>query len=181
MNKAIFLDRDGTLNEDSGYVYKLEDFKLMPLVKEGLRLLQQEDYKLIILSNQSGINRGIFTEQDMARFNAKLLDSLGDVRISKIYVCPHKPDEGCNCRKPGVLNVQKAILEHKLDISKCWIMGDATSDIKLAENCHIKSILVLTGKAGKDGRFCVHPTCVAENMLDAAKRIIDYDNNQDTS
>ena len=101
-NKAIYLDRDGCLNEDQGYVHKVEHFKLLPGVVEGLKKLSGE-FIFFIITNQSGIGRGIHTENDMHNFNGKLLSELKEegIEIKKVYYCPHIPEDLCGCRKPS--------------------------------------------------------------------------------
>lgn len=172
MIKAVFLDRDGTLNKDPGYVFKPEDCVLQPRVKEGLKLLQDNGYKLFIVSNQSGIARGMFSVQDMAMFNAQLLSLLPGIRISKFYFCPHAPDDDCGCRKPSTQSIDHAIKEFGIDRSKSWVIGDMTTDLKMAEDAKLKGILVLTGAKGLDGRCKIKPKFKAQDMFEAAKRII---------
>lgn len=170
--KAIFIDRDGTLNIDKGYIHKIEDFKLQPFVREGLKLLQDDGYKLFIISNQSGINRGIFTQQEMALFNAELLGHLPGIRIAKLYFCPHTPDENCPCRKPKTYNLEKAIKEYHLDRKSSWVIGDQTTDIKMANDAGLKSVLVATRYQGPDKFYKATPTYKAENILEAAELIV---------
>ena len=100
MRKSIFIDRDGILVEDLGYVHKIEDFKLIPNAIEGLKLLK--NYKLFIITNQSGIARGIYKVEDFLKFNNHLIKELKrhNIKIEKTYYCPHKPEDNCNCRKP---------------------------------------------------------------------------------
>lgn len=172
MIKAILLDRDGTLNFDPGYVHKVKDFKPQPFVKEGLKLLQDNSYIIFIVSNQSGINRGYFTQEDMMHFNAELLSYLNSIRIKKLYFCPHRPNENCNCRKPETGLAKKIFKEFDIDKSKSWVIGDMTTDAQFAKNIGLKSILVLTGYKGTDGRSDAQPTYIAENMLEAAEKII---------
>jgi D-glycero-D-manno-heptose 1,7-bisphosphate phosphatase len=178
--KAIFCDRDGTLNFDAGYTHKREDFKPMPFIYEGLKMLQDESYRLFIVSNQSGIGRGMFTVNDMALFNAELIHHLKDVRITKILFCQHAPEDNCSCRKPKTEMIERVIKEYKIDRESSWVIGDMTSDIQMAKDAKLRSMLVLTGCKGEDGRYDAKPDFKAENMLEAAKVIIQNDNNKDT-
>jgi D-glycero-D-manno-heptose 1,7-bisphosphate phosphatase len=179
--KAIFLDRDGTLNRDLGYTHKTEDFCLLPSVKEGLDLLKQAGYSFFIITNQSGLGRGLFSMQDMAMFNATLLNHLPGIIIKRIYFCPHSPEDECACRKPKTKHIDLAVKEFNVDRSQSWVIGDATCDIKMAKDAKINSVLVKTGCAGTDRKYFCKPTIEAYDMLDAAKRIIKHDNNKNTA
>lgn len=173
MNKAIFLDRDGTLVVDIGYVHKVEDFELQPGV-EGLKKLK--DFKLFIVSNQSGIGRGHFKEEEMHIYNNHLLEELKkqDIAIEKVYFCPHHPNEGCDCRKPSQKFVKDAEKEFSLDLSKSWVIGDMIFDVGLAKNCGCKSVSVLTGWGVKhlDEIRKLQPDYIAANIDQAADYIL---------
>ena len=111
MNKAIFLDRDGTINVDFGYVYKTQELELLPGVAEALRIFQELGYLLIVITNQSGIGRGYFTLEDAEQFNRALAQELEKhgVILNDFYTCPHAPEEHCECRKPSPFMVTEAI------------------------------------------------------------------------
>lgn len=137
MNKAVFLDRDGTINIDKDYLYKPEEFEFIDGVIESLRILQEAGYLLIIITNQSGIARGFYTENDLAVLNDWMIDKLHehDVNIDAIYYCPHlvgapvkKYDYDCDCRKPRKGLFTKAIHEWDLNISQCIAIGDKIRD-----------------------------------------------------
>ncbi|MFX1445959.1 MAG: D-glycero-alpha-D-manno-heptose-1,7-bisphosphate 7-phosphatase [Promethearchaeota archaeon] len=175
-NRAIFLDRDGTLNKDSGYVHKIEDFELLPGVIEGLKLLQDE-FIFIIITNQSGIGRGYYTVDDFQAFNNLLVATLAKegIEIKKTYFCPHLKEEDCECRKPNTKYIKQAVLEFKIDINKSWVLGDHPSDVKLGTNAGCNTVFLLTGHGMEhyheleEGKF--NPTLVAEDFLAAAKKI----------
>ena len=175
-NKAIFLDRDGTLNKDSGYVHKIEDFELLPGVIEGLKLLQHE-FIFIIITNQSGIGRGYYTEDDFQAFNNHLLKDLAKegIQIKKTYFCPHKKEENCVCRKPKTKFINQAISEFNIDLKKSWMIGDHPSDVQLGTNAGCSTVFLLTGHGMEhyheleEKKF--NPTVVAEDFLTAAKKI----------
>ena len=171
MKKAIFLDRDGTIVEDSGYAHKIEDLKLLPNSIKGLKLLK--DFKLFIATNQSGIGRGIYTFQDFANINNHLLKEFkkGSIKIEKIYFCPHKPEDNCECRKPKTKLLKEAEKEFKLDLKESFAIGDKKSDIELGKNAGCKTILVLTGN-GTQAKKEINADFVAKDLLDAAKWII---------
>ncbi len=145
MNRAVFLDRDGTINYDNGYTYKLEDLRIyediMPLTKK----YYQAGYLIIVISNQSGINRGYYSIQDMQSFNKKIEKTFEEngIKISQFYYCPHKPDENCSCRKPETGMVERAIKEYNINLNKSVIIGDRDDiDGKLAKKLNVKFIKV---------------------------------------
>lgn len=183
--KTIFLDRDGTINVDSQfaeYIYKVEDFTFVPGALEALKMLQNAGYQLIIITNQSGIGRGYYTEEDYQNLTRYMLHEFekNSITITGIYYCSHAPEANCECRKPKTLLIKKAAEEHDADLSKSYFIGDKTSDIAISINLHHelgkspKTILVLTGKAGKDNRYPnAKPDHTAQNLLEAANFIID--------
>lgn len=174
MNKAVFLDRDGVLNEDPGYVHKVEDFKLLPGVIEGLKLLK--DFKLIIITNQSGIGRGYYGEDEFHKFNNHLVDELKKhgINIEKTYYCPHHPDDKCDCRKPSIKYMAQASEEFEIDLSESWVIGDHPHDIKMGKTAGCKAIYMLTGHGKKHRPELggIKPDLVTENFLEAVKFII---------
>ena len=146
--KAIFLDRDGTLNkDDKGYTHKIEDYSLHEGVIDGLKKLKDAGFLLFIISNQSGIGRGLYKEQDMHNFNDHMLKEFKEhgIEIKEIYFCPHNPEDSCDCRKPNPKFVKEAEEKYDLDISNSWVIGDHASDILLAKNSGAKSVYLLTG------------------------------------
>lgn len=176
--KAIFADRDGTLVADPGYyVYKTEDFKLLPGVIEGLKALSKK-FIFIIVTNQSGIGKGAHTLTDTEKFNEKLIDELkkNGIEIKKIYVCQHAPEDGCDCRKPKTKFIKEAEKEFNIDLKNSWVMGDKPIDIEMGEKSGCKTTYVLTGH-GKQylddlQKDNLKPNFIAENLLKAAEFII---------
>lgn len=151
MNKAIFLDRDGTINIEKNYLYKIEDFEFIPGVFEALRMLQGAGFKLIIITNQSGIGRGYYTEKDFEVLNTWMIKELSkhDIIIDAVYYCPHHPNAivdkfrlDCDCRKPKVGMFYRAIEEYNLDISECYAIGDRIRDCMICSTTKCKGILV---------------------------------------
>jgi histidinol-phosphate phosphatase family protein len=132
--RFAFLDRDGTLLRDPGYLHRLEDYALLPGVCEGLRELRDAGFWLAIVTNQSGIGRGWFTERDFLAVQERLLDDLANagIRIEATYHCPHAPEEGCACRKPGVALLERARRELRADLAQSWVIGDAPRDVEMA-------------------------------------------------
>jgi len=174
MNRAVFLDRDGVINKEIDYAHKIEDFVLLPNVIEALKLLTETDYKIIVVSNQAGIAKGIHSKQDADKLFAymkKILSEKG-IRIDAVHYCPHHPDDGCECRKPNIGMLKKAEKEFDIDLSKSFIIGDKTSDIKAGENAGCTTILVKTGYGGKDGKNKAKPDFVADDLMEAVKIIL---------
>lgn len=172
--KAILIDRDGVIVEDIGYHHKLEDFKLIPYAIEGLKLLK--DYLLIIVTNQSGIGRGYYTLKDFENFNNHLIQELKkhNIKIEKTYVCPHKPDDNCECRKPKTKLIKDAEKEFDIELSKSFIIGDKKIDVEMGHNAGCKSILVLTGNGMKE-KENANADYAARDLIDAAKWIREND------
>lgn len=176
MRKAVFLDRDGTLNEDTLYPHKIEHFKILPRVIEGLRKLSK-DYIFIIITNQSGIGRGIYAEEDFHNFNNHLVSKLKKegIEIKKTYYCPHHPDEDCDCRKPHTKNIKDAAQEFNIDIKNSWTIGDHPPDIKMGLDAGTKTIFMLTGHGKRhidEIKGSLKPDFIAENFLQAAEFIL---------
>ncbi|HOJ44351.1 MAG TPA: HAD family hydrolase [Syntrophorhabdaceae bacterium] len=144
MHKAVFLDRDGTIIYDTGYPKDPEIIRLMPGVPEALSLIKQKGFKLIIVSNQSGIGRGILTEHDVDRINERilLLLNLKGISIDGIYYCPHNPEEACSCRKPSPEMLFRGAIDHNVDLSKSFMIGDKPSDIEAGKRAGCKTILI---------------------------------------
>lgn len=143
-NRAIFLDRDGTINVDYGYVYKLEDMVLLPGVIEALQKFQKAGYLLIIVTNQSGVSRGYFTENDVNVFNNELKRKLAlhDIVITDFFLCIHGPSDKCSCRKPSPQLITNAILKYNIEPTQSLMFGDKNSDVLCGENANVRSYLV---------------------------------------
>lgn len=182
-NRAVFLDRDGTLNEDPGYLGDPEKVKLLPFVGEVLSRLKNEfNFFLIVISNQSGIARGLITAEQVEQVNEKINMLLKEFNVSvdKFYYCQFHPDfntaEECTCRKPSTKMIDKAVEEFEIDLSKSFFIGDSAADIECGLNAGAKTILVKTGY-GRETLYMLQkenkiPSFVAENFLDAGNYIM---------
>jgi len=145
--KAVFLDRDGTINADPGYLGDPEKFHFLPGVIGGLKRLHDADYLIFVVSNQSGIARGFFKDEDLKRIHDKMTTALGaeGVALDGIYYCPHHPAERCSCRKPSPKMVLEASRSYDIDLCNSFFIGDRASDIETGKNAGCGTILVLTG------------------------------------
>lgn len=151
MSRAVFLDRDGTINKDKKYLYRIKDCEYMEGAVSGLKNLTEMGYRLIIITNQSGIARGYYTENDYFLFMDWMIADLEKqgVRISGHYWCPHLPgadvkkyDVVCGCRKPKTGLFDKAIREHEIDLDNSFAIGDRLRDLAICKNTGVKGIIL---------------------------------------
>lgn len=154
MNKqpAIFLDKDGTLVDNYNYPKEIpKDKLLIEDILEGLKYLKMKGYKLIIVSNQPWIAKGKLTKEETENIFENVITKLKDynINIDDYIYCPHQRSDNCNCKKPKTELIKNLIDKHNISLNESYVIGDMDSDINLAKNLHIKSILVLTGR-GKD-------------------------------
>ena len=154
MNKAVFLDRDGTINKDIGYLHRIEDFEYLDGAVENIKALQKMGYLLIIVTNQSGIARGFFSEEEYLKLQKWMIDDLKQkgVTITACYYCPHHPDAIipkyrciCGCRKPGTDLFYRAAREHNIDLDKSLVIGDKSRDLCICKETSAKGILLTDG------------------------------------
>ena len=170
--KAVFLDRDGTINiNEPEYVHKIEDFKVFRETIPALKKLSKTDYKIIIITNQSGIARGYYTLAQMKKLHKWMLSEFKkkDIRIDGIYYCPHGPDDNCSCRKPKPGMLLKAGQDFGLNLSKSWLVGDGSVDIIAGREVNVKTIKI-GGKMKKE--FKLEPNYYADNLLEAVEIIL---------
>jgi heptosyltransferase-2 len=145
---TVFLDRDGTLNYDPGYLKSAAELRMLPGVTAALARLKAAGARLVVVTNQSGIGRGFLTLKDLEAVHARLQGILeqGDAALDAIYFCPHHPDDGCRCRKPGTAMIERAVSELQLDLKRAYIVGDHIRDVQLARNVGVKAVLVVSGR-----------------------------------
>lgn len=175
-NIAVFLDRDGTINEDTGYLHKPEELVIINGAAEAIRRLNSAGIMVVVVSNQSGVGRGFFTDSDVEAVNKRLVDVIGadGAKVDAIYYCNHRPDEDCGCRKPLPGMIKKASAVHGIDLTNSYVVGDKGSDIELALNAGAKGVLVLTGKGQDESHKLKRPAdFVAEDLMNAVIWILD--------
>ncbi len=143
-NRAVFLDRDGTIAIDVSYCRRPEDFKLFPSTAKAIKLLNEYGYKVIVITNQSGVARGYFDEDTLDRIHQKMQRELTEegARIDGIYYCPHHPDDSCECRKPKPKMILQAAKEHDIDLKQSFMVGDKPMDIQAGQNAGCRTVLL---------------------------------------
>ncbi|NWG04228.1 MAG: HAD family hydrolase [Syntrophaceae bacterium] len=170
MNKAVFLDRDGTINEDVGDFCSIEQLVFIPGAIEALKILQ-ETFQLFIITNQSGVGKNIFTEEELIRFNRYFdifLKNEG-ITIKKIYYCPHTKEQHCLCRKPSPYFIRQAEKDYKIDLNSSYVIGDHPHDIEMAKTVGAEAIYILTGHGRKHRKeLSIEPNFVCSNLYEAA-------------
>ena len=175
IKRAVFLDRDGTLNEDIGDLYTVKKLRFIPRAIDALKLLQ-ERFLLFIITNQAGIGKGNFTESDFLKFNKEYLSILNKegIKIEKTYYCPHAEDDNCICRKPNTYFVDIARGKYNLNLKESFIIGDHPSDVEIGNRTQMKSIFLLTGHGKKHLDEIKNKTefLISENIYDAALLIL---------
>lgn len=170
---AVFLDRDGVIILEKDFQRDVEDTEFFPNTVSALKAIDSR-FEKVVISNQSGIARGFFTDDNVRKFNERLSEMLEaeGIGIKAWYFCPHGPDDGCSCRKPNPGMILKAEKEHSLDLKNSWIIGDKSSDIIAGQRAGLRTILVRTGYAGKEpGALAIVPDFVVDNLLDAVALI----------
>lgn len=171
---AVFLDRDGTLNEHVEYLHEVSKFKLVPGVLDAMRRIKAKGFRLVVVTNQPGIGIGYFTREQFFEVNREFLracDKAG-IGIDRVYYCPHNKADNCDCRKPKTGMLTRAAKDLNLDISKSFMVGDMSSDIKAGKDMGCRTVLVKTGLAGKDKLFDLKPDFEAASLVQAAEWII---------
>ena len=188
-HRAVFMDRDGTINEEVGYVNHLERFVLLPRVGEAIRLLNERGLKAVVVTNQSGVARGYFPESLIRLVHQRMLELLKreGAYLDGIYYCPHHPDVGsppyrqkCGCRKPETGLVDEASRALDLDCLKSYVIGDRGKDLEFAHRIRAKGILVLTGYGRGEWEYCqdqwkVKPDHVAQDLYAAVQWILEQE------
>lgn len=148
--KVVFLDRDGVINKEVGYLHKIKDFQFINGVFKACMYLQTLDYQLIIVTNQSGIGRGYYEESEFHTVNDWMLQQFNNqgIKILAVFFCPHGPEDGCSCRKPKPGMLLTAKEKHDIDMSKSWMIGDKEADVSAANAAGINNTILV--KSGHD-------------------------------
>lgn len=171
-HKAVFLDRDGVINEDIEYLHEVKKLKYTGGALEGLLNIQKMGFKIVIITTQAGIGLGYFTKEDFFKVNKAMLQKFSEYGIvaSKIYFCPHSVSENCFCRKPQIGLIEKARVDLNLDLNNSWMIGDKSSDILAGKKAGCHTIMVNSTNTGIDKIF-PRPDFKALNLTDAAEII----------
>jgi histidinol-phosphate phosphatase family protein len=174
MNKAVFIDRDGTIARDAPYCSNPEDFELLPGVAEGIKLFNKHGFKVVVITNQSGVGRGYFTEEMLARIHDKMRDELAKygAHVDAVYYCPHHPDDNCECRKPRPKMVFQAASDLRINLQQSYVIGDHDMDIEMGKNVGCKTILIAAKNKGSESDKVPCSDYVASSVSDAAQWII---------
>jgi D,D-heptose 1,7-bisphosphate phosphatase len=189
-NIAVFLDRDGTINEEVGYLDSLDKFKIIPCAYEAIRLINESGMKVVVISNQAGVARGLFTEDFVKITHEHLLATLRQKKahIDNFYYCPHHPTEGiepyrqnCNCRKPAPGMLLRAAQDLNIDLTRSYLVGDRFNDMEAGKKIGVRGVLVKTGFGQgllqDDGPDVAtpenKPDFIAADILEAVKWILD--------
>jgi len=172
--KAVFLDRDGTIAKDVPYCSSPDDFNLLPTVPEAIKIFNESNFKVVVITNQSGISRGYFTEKTLAKIHKKMGNELKKqgAKVDAIYYCPHHPDDNCDCRKPKTALFQQAAKELNINIGNSYVVGDMPLDINAGKSLGCRTVIVTTGP---DKGSCITNTAdyTAHNLLEAAQWIVE--------
>ncbi|MEO7538424.1 MAG: HAD family hydrolase [Pyrinomonadaceae bacterium] len=171
MQPAVFIDRDGTLVEEVNYLSKVEDLHLFPFTAEAIRVLKSNGFLVIVVTNQSGIGRGIYDEAAMHAIHDQIQVEL-DGAIDGFYFCPHLPCDGCTCRKPKLGMIEAACSDLEIDMAGSWIIGDKGIDVETGQFAKLRTALVLTGYGAEHVRLLeMAPDIVSDHLGTAATAI----------
>ena len=185
MKRAVFIDRDGTISEEVGYINHASRFRLFSYSAEAIKQLHANDYLAILVTNQAGVARGYFSEDMVQSVHQRMTDELADAgtALDAVYYCAHHPSVGdppyrldCECRKPKPGLLLRAARDFDIDLSSSWMVGDRYSDIELAANGKVRSVLVLSGYGRGEWEhqrdtWSIQPDLVAEDLLEAVRLI----------
>lgn len=143
-DKAVFIDRDGTINVNVEYLDNPQNFQMYPGVGEGIKKLQESAFKIIVITNQSGIARGFFSEKTLEEIHRRMIKELlaKGASVDAIYYCPHHPEDNCDCRKPKTGLFEKAVKDHGIDVFKSYLIGDRMLDVEAGHKMGLKTVLI---------------------------------------
>lgn len=167
---AVFLDRDGVLTREKSYVSSINELEIFPYTAECVRQIHKKGYYAIVITNQSGVARGLFTEEDLAEMNDYLITETG---VDAVYYCPHHPNgkienyrKDCICRKPETGMIQAAVRDFAIDIPMSWLVGDRAGDIQTGERAGIRTVLLESGYGTAGLEEEVEPDYILDDLRD---------------
>ena len=169
------MDRDGTITKEKNYISDPKKVELLPTSAEAIKLLNSKEFKVLVVTNQSGVERGYFSLETLHKVNKKILGLLKPegAHIDKIYFCPHRPEDNCECRKPNPGMLNQAKKEFNVDLKHSYIIGDRPEDIELGRRAGLKTILVLTGY-GKEVLKLIKPEFEIKELSETEEILSDY-------
>ncbi len=185
-NRVVFLDRDGTICEEVGYLSSVQQMRLIPRSGEAVRLLNQKGYKVVVITNQAGVARGFFPEAALGGLHAEMMRQLREegAHVDAIYYCPHHPSDGlppyrreCNCRKPATGLLERAAADLNLDLLSGYMIGDHFSDVECGQRVGAETVLLLTGHGrealAKRDNWPRPPSFIAADLYEAVLWVFD--------
>ena len=182
MNKAVFLDRDGTIVEDVGYLNSPEQLQFIPGSIEAIKMLNEAGYKVVVITNQAGVARGLITENMLQTIDKTLHNWIlnGGAHLDGVYYCPHHPEHGvypykqaCECRKPHPGLIKRAHRDLKIDLAQSYMIGDKATDLEAGKRAGTKTIFVTTGRGPEEkSKFKYKPDNLSENLRQAVDWIL---------
>lgn len=184
MEKAVFLDRDGTIIEDIGYLDECSKIRFLPRVSEAIKLLNENGFRVIVTTNQSGVARGYFTEETLREINRYIQESLSrqGALIDKTYYCPHHIEgvieeyrKECHCRKPNPGMIKEAAVEHNIDLKGSFVIGDKISDIEAGHRAGCKTVL-LADRGYPEEEIASMPDYIAADLYEAVRWLVSSNN-----
>jgi len=178
--KTVFLDRDGVINKnlDNDYVKRWDEFEFLPKSREAIKALTDAGWDIVVISNQAGVGKGLMTSRDVREINANMIAEIERCggKIKAVYFCPHKPDDGCDCRKPKPGMLLRAAREYGIELTKSYLIGDKITDIQTGAQVGCTTILVRTGKGEEDlqsrDQWPVSPDYIAADLFEAVQFLL---------
>ena len=170
--KAAFIDRDGTLIEEVNFLSNVDDLSIFPFTHEAVKRLKDAGYLVIVVTNQSGIGRGIYDEEAMNSIHVEMQSQL-DNMIDAFYFCPHLPCDGCSCRKPSLGMIESAMKDFEIDLGNSWMIGDKKIDVETGQNAGTHAAMVMTGYGRvHSAQLESMPDVLAEDLLAAVQEVL---------
>lgn len=191
--KTVFLDRDGVINRNPpnmGFVRRWSEFNFIPNARKAIRELTENGFRIVVVTNQSGIGRGLFSEESLTNTHSRMLAEISKAggTIDAVYYCPHHPDAGCECRKPKPGMLIRAAREHNIELSSTYLIGDTVTDIEAGQRAGTNAFLVLTGLGqesyhhyintklcGRTGKNGYYPEKIFTNLYSATRWLLKND------